>query len=79
MTYKEVYNIINSLDFKESNVTIVSKLSEKKYKQNLYISSANQIKIRNVGSKVAGYNVTDEMADHWKELKVSKTRTKKAE
>lgn len=77
MTYKEVYDIINSIETKECNVTITSKLSEKKYKQNMYISSANQIKIRNVGSKVAGYNVTNEMADHWKELKVSKPRTKK--
>lgn len=77
MTYKEVYDIINSTETKECNVTITSKLSEKKYKQNMYISSANQIKIRNVGSKVAGYNVTNEMADHWKELKVSKLRAKK--
>lgn len=77
MTYKEVYDIINSTETKECNVTITSKLSEKKYKQNMYISSANQIKIRNVGSKVAGYNVTNEMADHWKELKVSKPRAKK--
>lgn len=76
MTYTEVYNIINSLETKESNVTITTKLSQKQYRQNLYISSANQVKIRNVGSKVAGYNVTNEMAEHWQELKVSKPRKK---
>ena len=76
MTYTEVYNIINSLDTKESNVTITSKLSQKQYRQNLYISSANQVKIRNVGSKAVGYNVTNEMAEHWQELKVSKPRKK---
>lgn len=76
MTYTEVYNIINSLEAKESNVTITSKLSQKQYKQNLYISSANQIKIRNVGSKAAGYNVTNDMAEHWKEMKISKPRKK---
>ena len=74
MTYTEVYNIINSLDTKESNVTITSKLSQKQYRQNLYISSANQVKIRNVGSKAVGYNVTNEMTEHWQELKVSKPR-----
>lgn len=76
MTYTEVYNIINSLETKESNVTITTKLSQKQYRQNLYISSANQVKIRNVGSKAAGYNVTNEMAEHWQELKVSKPRKK---
>lgn len=76
MTYTEVYNIINSLDTKESNVAITSKLSQKQYRQNLYISSANQVKIRNVGSKAVGYNVTNEMAEHWQELKVSKPRKK---
>ena len=74
MTYTEVYNIINSLETKESNVTITSKLSQKQYRQNLYISSANQVKIRNVGSKAVGYNVTNEMTEHWQELKVSKPR-----
>lgn len=76
MTYTEVYNIINSLETKESNVTITTKLSQKQYRQNLYISSANQVKIRNVSSKAAGYNVTNEMAEHWQELKVSKPRKK---
>lgn len=76
MTYTEVYNIINSLETKESNVTITVKLNQKQYRQNLYISSANQVKIRNVGSKVVGYNVTNEMAEHWQELKVSKPRKK---
>lgn len=77
MTYQEVYDIINSLETKESNVTITSKLSQKQYKQNLYISSANQVKIRNVGSKAAGYNVTNDMADHWQDMKISKARKKK--
>lgn len=77
MTYQEVYDIINSLETKEGNVTITSKLSQKQYKQNLYISSANQVKIRNVGSKAAGYNVTNDMAEHWQSLKVSKPRKKK--
>ena len=76
MTYQEVYNIINSLETKEGNVIITSKLSQKQYKQNLYISSANQVKIRNVGSKAAGYNVSNDMADHWQEIKVSKPRKK---
>ena len=76
MTYQEVYNIINSLETKEGNVTITSKLSQKQYKQNLYISSANQVKIRNVGSKSAGYNVSNDMTDHWQEIKVSKPRKK---
>ena len=76
MTFTEVYDIINALETKESNVTITSKLSQKQYKQNLYISSANQVKIRNVGSKAAGYNVTNDMADHWQEMKVSKPRKK---
>lgn len=78
MTYTEVYNIINALETKESNVTITSKLSKKQYKQNLYISSANQVKIRSVGSKAAGYNVTNDMADHWEEMKISKPRKKKS-
>lgn len=77
MTYQEVFNLINSLETKESNVTITSKLSKKQYKQNLYISSANQVKIRSIGSKAVGYNVTNDMADHWQEMKISKIRKKK--
>lgn len=77
MTYQEVYNIINEVENKSANVWITSKVSEKKYKQRLSISSANLLKIKNVGSKAMGYNVTDVMAEKWESVNLCKTRKKK--
>ena len=64
MTYDEVYKAIAETENGESNVEITSKLSKKKYKQNLYISSANRLKIRGYNTKIAGYNVTEDMTEH---------------
>lgn len=76
MEYSEVYDTIKSNNG-NANVTITSKLSQKKYKQNLYISSADQIKIRGINSNIAGYNVTNEMCDKWLSMTIIKPRKKK--
>ena len=76
MEYSEVYNIIRDIDT-TINCTITTN-SGKKYRQNIYISSANRLKIRNVGSKVAGYNITSEMTKLWKDISISKKRVKKS-
>ena len=78
MEYSEVYNIIRDIDttINGCNCNITTN-SGKKYRQNIYISSANRLKIRNVGSKVAGYNITSEMAKLWKDISISKKRVKK--
>lgn len=77
MTYDEVYNMIAATEAKESNVVITSKASGKEYRQNLYISSANRLKIRGNNSNIAGYNVTNEMTDKWEKLRLVKKRVKK--
>ena len=76
MTYDEVYKAIAETEDGESNVEITSKLSKKKYKQNLYISSANRLKIRGYNTKIAGYNVTEEMTEHWDNIRLIKRRKK---
>lgn len=65
MNYNDIYELIAETENGESNVEITSKLSKKKYKQNIYISSANRLKIRGYNTKIAGYNVTNEMVEHW--------------
>ena len=79
MEYSEVYNIIRDIDttINGCNCTIITN-SGKKYRQNIYISSANRLKIRNTGSKVAGYNVTSEMTKLWKDISIPKKRVKKS-
>lgn len=79
MEYSEIYNIIRDIDttINGCNCTITTN-SGKKYRQNIYISSANRLKIRNVGSKVAGYNITSEMTKLWKDISISKKRVKKS-
>lgn len=77
MTYSEVYDLVSSTSEKNANVTITSKASGKKYRRNIYVSSANLLKIRGVNSKVVGYNVTSEMADHWLDIKLPTKRTSK--
>lgn len=76
MTYDEVYKAIAETEDGESNVEITSKLSKKKYKQNLYISSANRLKIRGYNTKIAGYNVTEDMTEHWDNIRLIKRRKK---
>ena len=76
MTYDEVYKAIAETENGESNVEITSKLSKKKYKQNLYISSANRLKIRGYNTKIAGYNVTEDMTEHWDNVRLVKRRKK---
>lgn len=75
MTYQEVYDLINAVDGKNSNVWITSQ-TDKKYKQNLHISSANILKIRNTSSNAEGYNVTSVMTEKWKQVDVIKPRKK---
>lgn len=77
MTYNEVYDLIASVDTKESNVVITTKLNGKQYRQNLYISSANLLKIRGANSNIVGYNVTNEMTDKWETIRLVKKRSKK--
>ena len=79
MEYSEVYNIIRDIDttINECNCTITTN-GGKKYRQNIYISSANRLKIRNTGSKVAGYNITSEMTKLWKDISIPKKRVKKS-
>ena len=79
MEYQEVYNIIRDIDTTVNgcNCTI-TRNGDKKYRQNIYISSADRLKIRNVGSKVAGYNITSEMTKLWKDISISKKRVKKS-
>ena len=79
MEYQEVYNIIRDIDTTVCgcNCTITTN-GDKKYRQNIYISSADRLKIRNVGSKVAGYNITQEMTKLWKGISISKKRVKKS-
>ena len=76
MTYDEVYKAIAETENGESNVEITSKLSKKKYKQNLYISSANRLKIRGYNTKIAEYNVTEDMTEHWDNVRLVKRRKK---
>lgn len=78
MTYEEVYNTIASTSTKECNVVITTKDSGKQYKQNLYISSANRVKIRGYNNHmIAGYNVTPTMTEKWESIRVVKKRAKK--
>lgn len=79
MTYSEVYELIEGTENKESNVVITSKLSNKQYKQNLYISSADILKIRGYGTNIVGYNVTNEMSEHWESIRLVKKRKLKNE
>lgn len=79
MTYQEVYKLIASTEDKRSNVVITTKASHMEIRQNLYISSGNQIKIRPANSNIAGYNVTDVMADKWESIRLVKRRKKKTE
>ena len=79
MTYEEVYGTIAATGTKECNVVITTKERGKQYKQNLYISSANRIKIRGYNNlMVAGYNVTPAMTEKWESIRVVKRRTKKS-
>ena len=77
MTYNEVYNLIASVDTKESNVVITTKAHGKQYRQNLYISSADLFKIRGANANIVGYNVTEEMTDKWETIRLVKKRNKK--
>ena len=77
MTYNEVYNLIASVDTKESNVVITPKAHGKQYRQNLYISSADLLKIRGANANIVGYNVTEEMTDKWETIRLVKKRNKK--
>ena len=77
MTYNEVYNLIASVDTKESNVVITTKAHGKQYRQNLYISSADLLKIRGANVNIVGYNVTEEMTDKWDTIRLVKKRNKK--
>lgn len=77
MTYNEVYQMIASTEEKSSNVVITSKAHGKQYRQNLYISSANRLKIRGANAKVAGYNVTEDMTDKWETIRLAKKRKSK--
>lgn len=76
MTYDEAYNIIAETENGESNVEITSNLSKKKYRQNLYISSANRLKIRGYNTKIVGYNVTELMTEHWDNIRLIRERKK---
>ena len=59
-------------------MVITTKENGKQYKQNLYISSANRVKIRGYNNlMVAGYNVTPAMTENWESIMVVKRRTKK--
>ena len=79
MTYEEVYDTIAATDTKESNVVITTKESGKQYKQNLYISSGDRVKIRGYNNRmIAGYNVTPAMTEKWESIRVVKRRTKKS-
>ena len=79
MTYEEVYDTIAATGTKECNVVITTKESGKQYKQNLYISSANRVKIRGYNNlMVAGYNVTPAMTEKWESIRVVKRRTNKS-
>ena len=77
MTYNEVYNLIASVDTKESNVVITTKAHGTQYRQNLYISSADLLKIRGANVNIVGYNVTEEMTDKWETIRLVKKRNKK--
>lgn len=78
MTYEEVYDTIAATSTKECNVVITTKDSGKQYKQNLYISSANRVKIRGYNNHmIAGYNVTPTMTEKWESIRVVKKRAKK--
>lgn len=74
MTYNEVYNMIAAVDTKESNVVITTKAHSKQFRQNLYISSANQLKIRGTNANIVGYNVSQEMTDKWESMRLVKKR-----
>ena len=76
MTYNDIYGLIAETENGESNVEITSKLSKKKYKQNIYISSANRLKIRGYNAKIVGYNITDEMVEHWNNVRLIKRKNK---
>lgn len=77
MTYNEVYDMIAAVDTKESNVVITTKAHGKQFRQNLYISSANQLKIRGTNANIVGYNVSQEMTDKWESMRLVKKRAKK--
>ena len=77
MTYNEVYDMIAAVDTKESNVVITTKAHGKQFRQNLYISSANQLKIRGTNANIVGYNVSQEMTDKWESMRLVKKRVKK--
>ena len=77
MTYNEVYDMIAAVDTKESNVVITTKAHGKQFRQNFYISSANQLKIRGANSNIVGYNVSQEMTDKWESMRLVKKRVKK--
>lgn len=76
MTYNDIYGLIAETENGESNVEITSKLSKKKYKQNIYISSANRLKIRGYNAKIVGYNITHEMVEHWDNVRLIKRKNK---
>lgn len=75
MVYQDVFDLVSNQPNKSANLTIITN-SGNKYKQNIYVSSANTLKIRGINSNIVGYNVDQVMASNWAELKLIQKRKK---
>lgn len=71
MEFIDVYNLINALPNKSSNVLINTK-NGKNYKQNLHINSTQFMYIRNYNSRLLGYRVTQDNTNNWESIKLIK-------
>ena len=77
MDFQEVFETISNIDGKSANVWITTKESGKRYKMNLHIPSSNILKMKTIGTRGIGYNVTEFITSKWESIEICKTRRKK--
>ena len=76
MEYKEIFDTIANVEGKNADVWVTSKASGKRYKLNLHITSLNILKMKNVGVRGIGYNVSQMHGDKWEKIEICKGKKK---
>lgn len=77
MEYKEIFDMIAGVEGKNADVWVTSKVSGKRYKMNLHITSLNILKMRHIGVRGIGYNVSQMHADKWEKVEFCGRKKKK--
>ena len=76
MEYKEIFDTIANVEGKNADVWVTSKASGKRYKLNLHITPLNILKMKNVGVRGIGYNVSQMHADKWEKIEICNKKKK---